>query len=105
MGSRSPFRSLQRRVDSEASRMKLLFRYALIALTAGIPLSAASQSPPPTPPTSSAGLRLMAAQAVRALLVDDGSRLPKAAGFRYTENGQPLAIGDGMWGTLTAVAG
>jgi hypothetical protein len=37
-----------------------------------------------------------------ALLAHDPSRLPLAAGVRYTEDGQQLAIGDGLWRTLHA---
>jgi len=55
--------------------------------------------------TDRAGLVLLADQAVQALLSNDGSRLPLADNFRYTENGQPLRIGDGLWGTLSAYAG
>jgi hypothetical protein len=51
------------------------------------------------------GLERMAAQFVQALLANDGSRLPKTKAFRYTENGQELRIGDGLWGTLSAYAG
>jgi len=35
-----------------------------------------------------------------ALLEHDPSRLPLAPNARYTENGQELKIGDGLWGTL-----
>ncbi len=35
-----------------------------------------------------------------ALLEHDPSRLPLAPNARYTENGQDLKIGDGLWGTL-----
>jgi hypothetical protein len=55
--------------------------------------------------TDRAGLERIAAQFVQALLANDGSRLPKAEIFRYTENGQELKVGDGLWGTLSAHAG
>ena len=35
-----------------------------------------------------------------AMLEHDPSRLPLAPNARYTENGQDLKIGDGLWGTL-----
>jgi len=38
-----------------------------------------------------------------ALASHDRSGLPLAANVRYTENGQALAIGDGLWGTATGV--
>ncbi|MGH9716836.1 MAG: hypothetical protein ACRD4R_08955 [Candidatus Acidiferrales bacterium] len=36
-----------------------------------------------------------------ALIAHDPSLLPMASQVRYTENGQVLKIGDGLWGTLT----
>jgi hypothetical protein len=57
------------------------------------------------PGVDRAGLEKLADQFVQALLANDGSRLPLAEGFRYTENGQPLKIGDALWGTLSAYAG
>jgi hypothetical protein len=50
-------------------------------------------------------LETLADQFEYALLANDGGRLPLADGFRYTENGQTLEIGDGLWGTLSALAG
>jgi len=40
-----------------------------------------------------------------ALVAGDGRVLPRAEGFRYTENGNALKIWDGMWRTLSAVSG
>jgi hypothetical protein len=37
-----------------------------------------------------------------ALLRRDPHILPGASTLRYTENGQQLAVGDGLWGTVTA---
>src|SRR3984957_1321557 len=37
-----------------------------------------------------------------ALLAHDPKLVPLAAGVRYTEDGQQLAIGDGLWRTLHA---
>jgi hypothetical protein len=37
-----------------------------------------------------------------AMMARDPSRAALAPGVRYTENGQPLQIGDGLWRTLTA---
>ena len=52
-----------------------------------------------------ATLETLADQFEYALLVNDGTRLPLTKDFRYTENGQKLEIGDGLWGTLSALAG
>ena len=38
---------------------------------------------------------------LKAMLAHDPSRLPLSKSIKYTENGQRLAPGDGLWGTLT----
>lgn len=43
-------------------------------------------------------------QVLEALRRHDASALPLAPDVRYTENGQHLAIGDGLWRTLSAYA-
>lgn len=40
---------------------------------------------------------------VAALIRREARLLPGAATLRYTENGQRLAVGDGLWGTVTAI--
>ncbi|MFO1400607.1 MAG: nuclear transport factor 2 family protein [Steroidobacteraceae bacterium] len=37
-----------------------------------------------------------------AMIAHDPAKAPLAPGARYTENGQPLSLGDGLWRTLTA---
>ena len=37
-----------------------------------------------------------------AMIAHDPEKAPLDSDVRYTENGQPLAIGDGLWRTLTA---
>ena len=37
-------------------------------------------------------------QYLAALVAQDPSKLPLAKNARYTENGQELKLGDGMWG-------
>jgi hypothetical protein len=37
-----------------------------------------------------------------AMIAHDPAKAPLDKDVRYTENGQPLAIGDGLWRTLTA---
>ena len=58
-----------------------------------------------TPTCDEVCLNRLADQFVQAMAVNDGSRLPLGTSFRYTENGQRLEPGDGMWGTLSAYAG
>ncbi|KAF2266934.1 hypothetical protein CC78DRAFT_594760 [Lojkania enalia] len=43
-------------------------------------------------------------QVLEALLNNDTSKLPLAQGVRYSENGQFLALGDGLWQTITYVS-
>jgi hypothetical protein len=42
---------------------------------------------------------------LQAFVARDHSRVAFTANARYTENGQTLKIGDGLWGTLTGYAG
>jgi hypothetical protein len=44
-------------------------------------------------------------QFLEALLAHDPSSLPLASDVRYTENGQDLAVGDGLWQTYTKHSG
>lgn len=44
-------------------------------------------------------------QFLAALLAHDASTLPLAPGMRYTENGQDIALGDGLWQTYTKHSG
>ncbi len=43
----------------------------------------------------------LADQYLQSLVAHDARRLPLARGVRYTENGQALALDDGLWGTAT----
>jgi hypothetical protein len=43
-------------------------------------------------------------QVLQAMLAHDASRLPMANGVRYSENGQFIAVGDGLWGTAGKIA-
>jgi len=40
-----------------------------------------------------------------ALVAKDPSRLPVASNVKFTENGQRLALGDGLWGTIDRLQG
>jgi hypothetical protein len=42
-------------------------------------------------------------QYLAALIAHDPSRLPVAANVKYTENGQTLKLGDGMWGPASGI--
>lgn len=45
------------------------------------------------------------ARVLHAMRSHDVSELPLAAEVRYTENGQPLGVGEGLWRTLSSFAG
>lgn len=47
----------------------------------------------------------LADQYLAALVAHDPKRLPLAADVKYTENDQVMDVGDGFWGTATAVGG
>jgi hypothetical protein len=64
---------------------------------------------PPAAPARRAGERCDEACArplvdglLAAMIAHDPAKAPLDATVRYTENGQPLAIGDGLWRTVTA---
>jgi hypothetical protein len=48
-------------------------------------------------------LNSYADQTLAAFVAHDPSRLPLARDVKYTENGQALRLGDGLWGTASAV--
>jgi hypothetical protein len=49
-------------------------------------------------------LGIVVKQVLQAMLIHDHSSLPLANGVRYSENGQFLALGDGLWETLSEIA-
>lgn len=55
-----------------------------------------------TPPFGRADLEAAADAYVDALAARDPGRLELAPGARFTENGQEVALGDGLWGSATA---
>ncbi|HEV7632449.1 MAG TPA: hypothetical protein VGO41_05625 [Steroidobacteraceae bacterium] len=81
----------------------------LLALACGaLPLSAAEWSPDPreaaTPPTATrADLYKVLDNYLAALKVRDASRVKWAPRVRNTENNVALLVGDGLWGTITAL--
>jgi hypothetical protein len=42
-------------------------------------------------------------QVLAAMVAHDSSRLPLARQVKYTENGQQLQLGDGLWGTASGI--
>jgi hypothetical protein len=55
-------------------------------------------------PCNRACLENLVEQVLQAMLAHDASRLPLARGVRYSENGQFIALGDGLWGTAAHIA-
>jgi hypothetical protein len=81
----------------------------LAVLVASAMGGACAQSPAPVTPATAAGhcdracLQRFVDQYLQALVAKDPTRLPLAAGARFTENGQQLQLGDGLWGTIDAL--
>jgi len=69
---------------------------------AGMLLLAGASSAPAAAPCDRACLEGFVDRYFDALLAHDPSRVPLAPGVRYTEDGQQLAIGDGLWRTMHA---
>jgi hypothetical protein len=66
-------------------------------------------NPPAAPPRAAAMqpcdrrcARSLIDGVLAAMIARDPTKAPLSPNVRYTENGQPLAIGDGLWRTLTA---
>ncbi|MEN9704215.1 MAG: hypothetical protein RLZZ393_94 [Pseudomonadota bacterium] len=82
----------------------------LIASLAALFLAACHQKPAPQPPRTLAPpaahcdrhcLENLVDQFLDAAIAHDPRRIPVTPDFRYTENGQRLDVGDGLWRTLT----
>jgi len=89
--------------------MKAMFSAVVAASLLGLdPAHAAPAKPVPHHPAAScarACLEGFVDRYLDALLAHDPHRLPLAAGVKFTENGQRLALGDGLWGTIDAREG
>ena len=92
---------------SEAFRLRAdkLFRIEMTLTEVPYGMSSPFHSGPPVN-LSGAGTGVSGAkpatvvdQVLQAMLAHDASHLPLAKGVRYSENGQFIAIGDGLWGT------
>lgn len=55
-------------------------------------------------PCSRACLESLVLRVLQSMLAHDATRLPLSKGVRYSENGQFIAIGDGLWGTAGSIA-
>ena len=81
----------------------------LIAALAGVALSALLMATPLAAQSSSrcdrACLEQLLDRYVDALVARDPARLPAAHGITFTENGQRLELGDGLWHTVTGKGG
>jgi hypothetical protein len=58
---------------------------------------------PATGPCDRECLTALTDRFLEALVAHDPGVLPLSATTRYTENGQRLGVGDGLWGTMTAI--
>lgn len=66
---------------------------------------ATDSQPAVAAPCERACLEDIGGQFLAALAARDATRLPLAPDVRYTENGQELALADGLWGTASEVGG
>ena len=85
---------------------------ALAALVLSIGAAAAGTTGAADPPgvvetgrCDRACLQGLVDQYLAALVAHDPERLPLRQGVKYTENGQLLRLGDGLWGTAEAIGG
>ena len=74
---------------------------AACLLAAGTAADAA-QAPGATGSCDRSCLEAMAEQYLDALVAKDPKRLPIVPGAKYTENGQRLLVGDGVWNSISA---
>ena len=75
----------------------------LAGLTGAAPATAQTRSADAPAACDRACLEGLLNDYLAALKAHDPSRLPLAEGVRFTENGVPLAVGDGLWNTIDAV--
>ena len=71
---------------------------------APVNLSGAGTNRTTASPCNRGCLDSLVEQVLQAMLAHDASRLPLAKGVRYSENGQFIALGDGLWGTAGKIA-
>ena len=71
---------------------------SMLCLAAGLVTDAAAQG---TGSCDRACLESMAEQYLDALAAKDPKRVPIAPGTKYTENGQRLLVGDGVWNSIS----
>jgi hypothetical protein len=83
----------------------------IVAMAAGMLAMAGPPSSPTFAQAHHAGscdracLESMVDRYLAALVGHDPSKAPLAADARFTENGQALRVGDGLWGTIDALGG
>jgi hypothetical protein len=78
---------------------------AVTAIAGGLFASRASASGPIPVNCDRTCLEKLSDDYLAALVAHDPKRLPLAADVRYTEQDQVMDIGDGFWGTATAIGG
>jgi hypothetical protein len=77
--------------------------WAVLLLIAGLGAAAPALAAELPPSCDRACLSGLLDDYLAAMKAHDPSRLPLAADVRFTENGVPLALGDGLWNTLDGV--
>jgi hypothetical protein len=74
-----------------------------IAMFAARPVPKAYAAGPIPVDCDRACLENLATEYLNALVAHDSKQLPLATGVRYSENDQPMQVGDGFWGTASSV--
>jgi hypothetical protein len=89
---------LMRLTTEHTARFRIV---AAILLSAGLTSAEAAETA--ESPCDRSCLESYANQYIAALIAHDPSRLPVSANLKYTENGQNLKLGDGMWGPASGI--
>ena len=80
-----------------ASAIGVLILAAFVALSSKVQVSAAPASPPASNSCDRACLNGIVDQYLAAMVTHDPSHLPLAKTVKFTEDGVPLELGDGLW--------
>lgn len=83
--------------------MRISVKLVAVKLTAVLSLLLAAAGAPAASACDRACLERSLDTYLAALVARDPQQLPLAPGARFTENGQALALGDGLWGTIESL--
>ncbi len=87
-----------------ASAIGVLILAAFVTLSSKVQVSAAPASPPASNSCDRACLNGIVDQYLAAMVTHDPSHLPLAKTVKFTEDGVPLELGDGLWATASGLS-